>query len=65
MRHLVGFLLFAMLPLASSALAEDTPEHLAHELAEKMDKALKRAAESQVEAVKRAEKRRKEEAEDL
>ena len=65
MRNLVPFLLLASLPLAGSVRADDTPEHEAHELAEKMERAMKRAAESQREAVKRAEKRRKEEAEDL
>jgi hypothetical protein len=48
-----------------SLLADDSPEEIARELAEKMDRCLKSAAESQRKAAERAEKRRREAAEDL
>jgi hypothetical protein len=51
--------------MSGAARGDDSPEEIAHELAEKMDKALKRAAEWQRDAVKRPEKRKKEEAEEL
>jgi hypothetical protein len=64
-RPLLPFFLVFTLPLPGAARADDSPEEIARELAEKMDKALKRAAEWQRDAIKRAEKRKKEEAEDL
>jgi hypothetical protein len=64
-RALAVWLTLAMAGAPVTVRSDDDAEHRAHELAEKMAKALKKAEEWQRKSIKRAEKRRKEEAEEL